>query len=72
MANNVKILSSDSDGRCLAISLNITGRRLIIVNVYFPCYTHDAQYTADLGNCLGFIECLLQPNDEVIIVGEQM
>ena len=32
--------------------------------------SHDAQYTVDLGNCLGFIECLLQPNNEVIIVGD--
>ena len=69
-ANHVKVLSSDSDGRCLAISVNIAGRRIIIVNVYFPCYSHDAQYTADLGNCLGFIECLLQPSDEVIVVGD--
>jgi len=65
------IIDSGDNCRCLVSSLKIRGGTVIkVVNVYFPCSSNTAEYTADLGNCLGFIESLLRPNDSVNIIGD--
>jgi hypothetical protein len=69
LSNYINVIDSDDCGRCLAIMLNCY-IMIKLVNVYFPCYCNNIQYTVDLGNCIGFIENLLLPLDNAIIVGD--
>jgi exonuclease III len=71
IASQIHVIGGDDDGRCLAISLNRQGHTPIkILSVYFPCYSSGVLYSTELGNCLGFIEELLDPQDNVIIIGD--
>jgi len=59
LGNRVSILGSDSSKRCIAIKVNISDSlAVVIVNVYLPCFSSSAEYTAELGSCLGYIYTL--------------
>ena len=72
LSSRVKILKADIAGRCLALRLNISSiKSLVMIVVYFPCYSNTNEYWNDLGFCLGFIVSILSSNtDEVIIFGD--
>jgi hypothetical protein len=71
MSKYVQVIGADDDRRYLAIVINFIDRAPItLFSVYFKCYSASIQYNVELGNCLGFIESLLQPTDDVIIVGD--
>jgi hypothetical protein len=58
------------DGRCSVISLDIDDCNIKLIYVYFPCFSSNADYTIDLGNCVGFIENVVQPYDNIVIIGD--
>ena len=72
LSNSIKILQSDVTGRCTAIAVDIgEGRRIVIINVYFPCYENTPVYFNELGHCVGFIESVLVNNyPDVVILGD--
>lgn len=71
LAKNVSILDSSDDGRCLVITLSLDDNSIIkIVNVYFPCFSADVEYSVELGNCIGFLEEVVDQSDKSIIVGD--
>jgi exonuclease III len=71
MSKYVRVIGGDDDGRCLAIVINIIDRAPFkLFSVYFPCYSASIQYNVELNNSLRFIQNLLQPTDDVIIVGD--
>ena len=54
LANNIKIIDKDINGRCLAISLNNgNGRCINMISVYFPCFVENKKYYSELTQCLG-------------------
>ena len=70
LSNYISIIDSDGCGRCLALSFKCDNVIVKLVNVYFPCYSNNTQYTVDLGNCIGFIENIVKPQDNAIIIGD--
>jgi hypothetical protein len=71
MAKNIRIVDSSVDGRCLVIAVTTEDNTEdIIVDIYFPCMSVDLQYSVELGNCLGFIDRVMQPCDNNIIIGD--
>ena len=51
--------------------LEISSYKILnLINVYFPCYEANVQYSVELGYCLGFIEDILQDNNNVIVLGD--
>lgn len=67
----VNILGMDDSGRCMAIMLNlISGLTVKLVNVYFPCFSNNSSYSSELGNCLGFINSIVEPQDTAIVIGD--
>jgi len=72
LSNAIKVIGSDSDGRCIAISLQCDGHCIIIINVYFPCFDGSVEYNASLSQCIGFIENILVSNahSDVIVLGD--
>jgi exonuclease III len=71
MSKYAQVIGSDDNDRCLAIVINfIDHDPITLFNVYFPYYSASIQFNVELGNCLRFMESLLQPTDDVIIVGD--
>lgn len=73
ISKRFRISRNDTACRCLAASFEINcGEVLNLVNVYFPCHDASAQYSIDLGYCLGFIEDVLveNKNNDTIILGD--
>lgn len=67
----VSIIGSDSDGRCLAIKVNLPGGAVVIINGYFPCFERSPSYRDDISFYAGFIENILssQLYSHVIMTG---
>src|SRR5688572_4255901 len=72
LSNQIRVIGSDIEGRCVALQLHCGNRCLIIVNVYFPCYSNSIQYKAQLNQCFGFIEHVLGSNvhTDILILGD--
>ena len=67
----IRVINGDDNGRCLCISIDRIGSSpLKLINVYFPCQSSNFQYTVELGNCLGYIENVMLPSEDVIIMGD--
>jgi hypothetical protein len=41
-----------------------------LIYVYFPRFSSYADYIVDLGKCFGFIENVVQPRDNIIIIAD--
>ena len=71
LANNIKIIDKDINGRCLAISLNNgNGRCINMISVYFPCFVENKKYYSELTQCLGFLENIFTLGNEIVILGD--
>ncbi len=72
IAKCVKCVRSDSNGRCIAITLQCADRLVLIINVYFPCSDNSSEYKAALNECIGCIEDFIvsTAHDDVMIVGD--
>jgi len=71
LSGSVRILNGADNGRCLCAAVNLNGWETIkIINVYFPCYSTDSQYSVELGDCLGFIENEISQQDNAIVIGD--
>jgi exonuclease III len=70
--NSVKVLDADPEGRCIAISISLGDRNLVVFNVYLPCHDSSAQYESDIINYVGFIDSVLNSNShtDVMIMGD--
>ena len=71
----VSITGSDSDGRYMAIEVNLPGGApgaVVIINGYFPCLERSPSYRADISFYTGFIENILssQLYSHVIMTGD--
>ena len=66
----VHAVGKDSLGRCCAVTITANNRQILVINVYFPCFSQNAEYFNELSECLGFIDytlCNGMFNDAVII-----
>src|ERR1044072_3129923 len=68
----VQFVSSDVDGRCIVIKLNLNNTVYIIFNVYFPCYSDSSEYRDEISSLTGYIENILSNNsfEHVVILGD--
>ena len=62
LSHRFSIGRSVSSGRCLSLTMTLDSGQLVdIATVYFPCYSSNAAYSAELNECFEFYrECLLQ------------
>jgi hypothetical protein len=72
LTSKISILQRDVSGRCLAMCLDVgQGRKIVFITVYFPCFENNADYFDELGQCLGFIESVLDNNTfEIVVLGD--
>jgi len=47
-----------------------SGQLVDIVTVYFPCFSSSAEYSAELNECLSFIEDVCTDGHDVILLGD--
>ena len=68
----IEVGECDAEGRCICINLKLVGGSAItLICVYFPCSDNSPAYVAELGRCLGFLETVIQNNnDKTIILGD--
>ena len=60
-----------SSGRCLSLTMTLDSGQLVdIVTVYFPCFSSTAEYSAELNECLSFIEDVCTDGHDVILLGD--
>ena len=60
-----------SSGRCLSLTMTLDSGQLVdIVTVYFPCFSSSAEYSAELNECLSFIENVCTDGHDVILLGD--
>ena len=53
LSNQIKVIGSVIDGRCVAVQL-LCGNQCLIL--HFPCHSNSIRYKSLLNQCLGFIE----------------
>ena len=65
------MLDASPDGRCLAISLTLNEKVVVMFYVYLPCPDSSPLYEANLDECVGFIEYVLDSNrhTDVVMLG---
>ena len=59
--------------RCLAVVITLHGGyKILVIDVYFPCYEPGQEYQSVMLDCIGFIEnCIvLNDHDAVLILGD--
>ena len=66
----ISIIDNDSEGRCIAVMIKLENCDVKLINVYFPCFSATTEYNIELGNCIGFIENVLHPQDSAVIIGD--
>ena len=68
----ISIVGADTAGRCCAIKVNAGNRKVLVVNVYFPCQSQNTAYVNEISECLGFIDNLLNNEvyTDVVIMGD--
>jgi len=60
-----------SSGRCLSLTMTLDSGQLVdIVTVYFPCFSSSVEYSAELNECLSFIEDVCTNGHNVILLGD--
>lgn len=60
-----------SSGRCLSLTMTLDSGQLVdIVTVYFPCFSSSVEYSAELNECLSFIEDVCTDGHDVILLGD--
>jgi len=66
------LIVCDTAGRCCAIKVHASSRTVLIVNVYFPCQSQNAEYVNEVCECLGFIDSLLSRESytDAVIIGD--
>ena len=47
-----------------------SGESVNIVTVYFPCYSYNVSYSAELSDCLSFIEEVLDEVLPSVVLGD--
>jgi exonuclease III len=65
----VSILSASDDGRCICIDFN-ADKHVRLFSVYFPCGDRQNSYTTEIHNILGYIECSIDAEVDVIVLGD--
>jgi len=64
--NNTKVLDASPDIRCLAISITLNEKVVVMFNVYLPCLDSSPSYDAELDEYIGFIEYVLDSNTQML------
>ena len=74
VADFIKIVKYDADGRCLAASLQCDSRLILFINIYLPCNDKSAEYRSTVSDCVGFIDNLLNEEaatfTDIVILGD--
>lgn len=71
LSNRINVGAKAESGRCLSIALELDSREKIdMITVYFPCYSTSISYSADLAECLSFIEDVLVNGRPAVILGD--
>ena len=61
----------DRSGRCMSLKMTLDSGHIInIVTVYFPCFSSSAEYSAELTECLSFVEDICNDGHDVIVLGD--
>jgi len=66
----VHAVGKDSLGHCCAVTIADNNRHILVINVYFLCFSQSAEYFNELSEWLGFIDdtlCNSMFSDAVII-----
>src|ERR1700759_3394380 len=68
----IKPLGYSPDGRCIIIQVSLCNFKIILCNVYFPCFEHSCSYKDDISSLTAFIETILHCNqyNEAAILGD--
>ena len=72
---HVKINFIDEDHNCRALALTVqfmSGLKIMLIVVYFPCFKVGPNYRAEISDCLGFIEKCICDNilDDLVILND--
>jgi len=73
LVSNVRILGIDDKCRCFVLMLTLhSGYRLLVTDVYWPCFESGQEYQSAVLDCIGFIESCITCNDHdgVILLGD--
>lgn len=73
VSSKVKIVGVNDKCRCLAVVITLHGGyKILVIDVYFPCYEPGQEYQSVMLDCIGFIEnCIvLNDHDAVLILGD--
>ena len=73
VSNKVNVVGVNDKCRCLAVVITLHGGyKILVIDVYFPCYEPGQEYQSVMLDCIGFIEnCIvLNDHDAVLILGD--
>ena len=68
-----RVVGVDDYCRCLAVLVTLVGGfKLLVINVYLPCFEAGEAYHIKVADCVGFIENCLVSNtyDSALILGD--